>query len=69
MRCRPNEKLARANSVIESSRLYMPMATPDDGKSNTSCSMTWPSSPWNLIVSLPGPGTKKSVALYWSPKA
>ena len=28
-----------------------------------------PSSPTNLIVSLPGPGTLKSVALYWSPKA
>ena len=39
------------------------------GKSNTSCSITWPSSPSNLMVSLPLPGTTKSVARYWSPKA
>ena len=47
----------------------MAMATPPPGKSNTSCSITWPSSPSHLIVSLPLPGTTKSVARYWSPKA
>ncbi|MCA0257543.1 MAG: hypothetical protein LCH47_13230, partial [Proteobacteria bacterium] len=48
-------------SVIESSRLYMPIATPELGASNTSCSITLPSSPTNLIVSLPLPGNLKSV--------
>ncbi len=39
------------------------------GALKTSFSMTWPSSPTNLIVSLPLPGNLKSVARYWSPKA
>src|SRR6187402_1115348 len=47
----------------------MPMATPADGLLNTSCSMVWPSSPTNLIDSVPLPGNRKSVALYWSPNA
>ena len=47
----------------------MAMATPAPGASNTSCSITLPSSPTNLIVSLPLPGKRKSVARYWSPKA
>jgi hypothetical protein len=46
----------------------MPMATPAPGKSNTSCSI-------GAVVAdeghrqLAGPGTLKSVARYWSPKA
>ena len=56
-------------SMMLASRLYMPIATPEAGASNTSFSITVPSSPTNFIVSLPGPGIKKSVALYWSPKA
>ena len=47
----------------------MAMATPELGKSKTSCSISWPSSPVHLMVSLPLPGTRKSVARYWSPKA
>ena len=35
--------------------------------SKTSCSIVLPSSPTNLIDSLPLPGTLKSVARYWSP--
>ena len=45
------------------------MATPDDGAWKTSCSIVSPSSPTNLMVSVPLPGKRKSVALYWSPKA
>ena len=45
------------------------MATPAAGKSKISCSITSPFSPTHLMVSLPLPGTLKSVALYWSPKA
>src|SRR3546814_13346664 len=37
--------LARAKSRIDSSRLYMPMATPAAGKSNTSSSIRSPFSP------------------------
>ncbi len=42
----------------------MAMATPAPGALNTSFSMTLPSSPSNLMVSLPLPGYLKSVALY-----
>ena len=42
-------------------------ATPAPGNLNTSFSITVPSSPSNLIVSRPLPGTMKSVARYWSP--
>ena len=45
------------------------MATPAPGDLNTSFSITVPSSPTNLMVSVPLPGTLKSVARYWSPKA
>jgi isocitrate dehydrogenase len=56
---------ARAKSRIESSRLYIPMATPAVGKSNTLNSIgAEPSSGTNERVSFPGPGTLKSVALY-----
>src|ERR1700743_2411535 len=54
---------------MDSSRLYIAMATPPPGALNTSCSMTLPSSPTNLMVSTPLPGKRKSVARYWSPKA
>ena len=47
----------------------MASATPPPGKSNTSCSIFLPSAPSKVIVSLPFPGTTKSVARYWSPKA
>src|SRR6185295_18947898 len=60
---------ARAKSRIESSRLYMLMATPAPGDLNTSRSITVPSSPTNFIVSVPLPGNLMSVARYWSPKA
>ncbi len=61
---------ARAKPRIDSSRLYMPMAIPDSGKSKTSWVMASPpSAGWKVMVSLPGPGTLKSVARYWSPKA
>ncbi len=45
------------------------MATPPPGALNTSFSITLPSSPTNLMVSVPLPGKVKSVARYWSPKA
>ena len=47
---------ARAKSRIDLSRLYIAMATPAPGASKTSRSISVPSSPTNLIVSLPGPG-------------
>ena len=47
----------------------MAMATPALGNLKTSFSMTVPSSPSNLMVRRPLPGTWKSVARYWSPKA
>ena len=51
------------------SKLYIPIAIPDDGASNTSCSISFPSSPTNFMINFPFPGNLKSVALYWSPKA
>ena len=61
---------ARAKSRIDSSRLYMASATPPPGKSNTSRSMVSPPFAGSKrTVSLPLPGTTKSVARYWSPKA
>ncbi len=63
-------KQARAKPMIDSSRLYMAIATPPPGKSNTSKDIALPpSSGWKVRVSLPLPGTTKSVARYWSPKA
>ncbi|CAB5062206.1 unannotated protein [freshwater metagenome] len=45
--------------------LYIPIATPDDGKSKTLYSTgAEPSAGTNVIVSLPALGTLKSVALY-----
>jgi hypothetical protein len=58
---------ARAKSRIESSRLYIAMATPEPGNWNTSRSIFLPSSPTKERNSLPLPGTLKSVARYWSP--
>ena len=55
--------------MIDWSRLYIDMNTPEDGASNTSRSITSPSAPTNFIDSLPGPGNLRSVARYWSPKA
>ena len=49
---------------MELSRLYMPRAMPLDGALKTSFSIILPSSPSNLIESLPFPGNVKSVALY-----
>ena len=61
---------ALAKPRIESSRLYMPMATPPPSKSKTSRSTGGlPSAGVNVIVRRPGPGTTKSVARYWSPYA
>ncbi len=54
---------------MESSRLYIAMATPGEGNWKTSSSIFVPSSPSKTRRSLPGPGTLKSVARYWSPKA
>ena len=60
----------RAKPMIDSSRLYMPSATPPPGKSNTLYSTGLPPSfGVYVIVSVPAPGTTKSVALYWSPNA
>ncbi len=48
----------------------MPIATPPPGKSATSNSIgALPSAGVYVIVTVPGPGTTKSVALYWSPWA
>ena len=48
----------------------MPMAVPPPGKSITSYSVgSPPSAGVKVIVSLPAPGTTKSVARYWSPWA
>ena len=62
--------LARAKPRIDSSRLYIESATPGLLNSNTSRTTgSPPSAGANVIVSLPAPGTLKSVARYWSPKA
>ena len=59
---------ARAKSRIDSSRLYIARATPGPGAWNTSCSIgADPSFGVNVIVSVPSPGNRKSVARYWSP--
>ena len=48
----------------------MAIATPPPGKSKTSNSIgSLPSVGVKVRVSVPGPGTTKSVARYWSPKA
>ncbi len=61
---------ARAKPRIDSSRLYIDMATPPSGKSNTSrVTGALPSAGVKVMVSLPAPCTTKSVARYWSPKA
>ena len=43
------------------------MAMPEPGDWNTSRSILVPSSPTKVMVSVPLPGTLKSVARYWSP--
>jgi hypothetical protein len=60
---------ARANSRIDSSRLYIPMATPAPRGLEHLALDGLPVSPTNRIVSVPLPGKWKSVARYWSPKA
>ena len=46
------------------------IATPPPGDWKTSCSIgAEPSAGWKVIVSVPSPGNRKSVARYWSPKA
>ena len=55
--------------MIELSRLYMPIAMPEEGASKMSYSSSVPSSPTNFMVILPLPGNLKSVARYWSPNA
>ena len=47
----------------------MAIVTPAPGAWKTSRSIRVPSSPTKVRVSLPGPGKRKSVARYWSPKA
>ena len=50
---------------MESSTLYIAIATPEDLKSKTSVSIgAEPSSGTKEMVSFPAPGTRKSVALY-----
>ena len=59
-----------AKPLIDSSVLYMVMATPSPLKLYTS--KVWaapPSSGWNVTVNLPFPLVTKSVARYWSPNA
>lgn len=51
--------------LIESSVLYIPMATPAPTKSLTVCTMlVEPSAAVHLISNWPAPGMRKSVALY-----
>ncbi len=45
----------------------MASATPEPGDLKTSRSITVPSSPLKVRVSVPLPGYLKSVARYWSP--
>jgi hypothetical protein len=60
----------RAKSRIESSRLYIAIATPPPGDWNTSRSIgSPPSLGWKVSVSVPSPGNVKSVARYWTPNA
>ncbi|MND03934.1 hypothetical protein D3C83_239870 [compost metagenome] len=55
----------RANPRIDSSRLYMPSATPPPGNSKILCSMGLPPSfGVKVIVSVPAPGITMSVARY-----
>ena len=50
--------------------MYIASATPGPGAWKTSCSIgADPSFGVNVIVSVPSPGNRKSVARYWSPKA
>src|SRR5258708_6272590 len=61
---------ARAKPRIDSSRLYIARATPEPGKSKTLSSIgSPPSFGVKVRVSVPSPGTNRSVARYWSPKA
>ena len=54
----------------DESRLYMPSATPPPGKSYTSRSIgSPPLDGVKVNFRWPGPGTTKSSARYWSPKA
>ena len=56
---------ARAKSRIDSSKLYMVIATPEPGNLKTLNSIgAEPSSGVKVTVSVPGPGTLKSVARY-----
>ena len=69
IKIRPDPSIVKpeleAKSLIESSRLYIDNAIPEDGKLNTSCSIfSFPSSDSHLIDNFPFPGTLKSVALY-----
>ena len=52
-------------------KLYMPSTTPpSSGMRTTSNSIgSPPPSGVKVMVTVPGPGTLKSVALYWSPWA
>ena len=62
--------LARAKPRIDSSTLYIASATPPPLNSNTSRSIgSPPSAGVNFTMSVPAPGTTKSVARYWSPNA
>ena len=55
---------------MDSSKLYIPITTPEPLKSATFISIgALPSLGTYVIVTVPGPGTLKSVALYWSPWA
>ena len=55
---------------MDLSKLYIERAIPGPGKLNTSYFFSsFPSSEVHLISNFPLPGTKKSVARYWSPKA
>ena len=57
--------LAPENYLMESSVLYIPIATPAPLKSLTVCTMLVdPSAAVHFISNWPAPGIKKSVALY-----
>ena len=57
--------VARAKFRMDSSKLYMPITTPEPVKSATFISIgLLPSFGTYVMVTVPSPGTRKSVALY-----
>ncbi len=62
----PKRRLARAKSRMESLKLYIPIPTPPSAPkvATSNCIGSPPSDGVYVIVSVPGPFTLKSVALY-----